>query len=289
MGNPFLFTARRYDGETSLYYCRARYYKPSIGRFLQTDPIGYGAGLNVYAYCGGNPVGLVDPYGLTPWGYVMGTDDYAFSLGADDYLNDVTQMTIGLGQGLANVAVGLLNTVIHPLDTAIGTVTGTVNTVLHPVETAKGIYGAASEKVSQLLGDDPRASGRVIGQAAGTAAVTAITSKAVSKLRTMRAIRRIEKAKGTSGIYEFTAKSGQKYVGQSGDIGRRIKEHLRTGRLKRSDITSVKIRKVKGGELTRRIAEQTRMNKLGGKGVLDNARNAMADKYWSGYNIPPVK
>jgi RHS repeat-associated protein len=38
LGNPYLFTGRAYDSEVGLYYYRARYYKPSIGRFLQTDP-----------------------------------------------------------------------------------------------------------------------------------------------------------------------------------------------------------------------------------------------------------
>ncbi|MBA7658533.1 hypothetical protein ES703_66489 [subsurface metagenome] len=37
LGNPYLFTGRRYDSETGLYYYRARYYKPSIGRFLQSN------------------------------------------------------------------------------------------------------------------------------------------------------------------------------------------------------------------------------------------------------------
>ncbi|UCG48260.1 MAG: hypothetical protein JSU94_00500, partial [Phycisphaerales bacterium] len=40
IGNPYYFTGRRLDGESSLYYYRARYYSPEIGRFLQTDPIG---------------------------------------------------------------------------------------------------------------------------------------------------------------------------------------------------------------------------------------------------------
>ena len=38
VNNPYLFTGRRYDPETALYYYRARYYAPDIGRFLQTDP-----------------------------------------------------------------------------------------------------------------------------------------------------------------------------------------------------------------------------------------------------------
>jgi len=62
--NPYLFTGRRFDTETGLYYYRARYYHPEIGRFLQTDPIGYGDGMNVYAYCGNGPVGRIDPSGL---------------------------------------------------------------------------------------------------------------------------------------------------------------------------------------------------------------------------------
>ncbi|GEM_PF-2958463 len=62
--NRFMFTGREFDKETGLYYYRARYYNPTIGRFLQTDPIGYGADINWYAYCGNNSVARNDPSGL---------------------------------------------------------------------------------------------------------------------------------------------------------------------------------------------------------------------------------
>jgi RHS repeat-associated protein len=62
--NRLMFTGREYDKETGLYYYRARYYNPQIGRFLQTDAVGYKAGMNWYAYCGNNSTNGIDPSGL---------------------------------------------------------------------------------------------------------------------------------------------------------------------------------------------------------------------------------
>jgi RHS repeat-associated protein len=60
----FLYTGQRYFGGVGLYYYKARFYDPKLGRFLQPDPIGYGAGMNMYAYVGGDPVNFTDPTGL---------------------------------------------------------------------------------------------------------------------------------------------------------------------------------------------------------------------------------
>jgi RHS repeat-associated protein len=51
--------------EAGLYYYKARFYDPSLRRFLNPDPIGYADGLNMYGYVGGDPVNGTDPSGLS--------------------------------------------------------------------------------------------------------------------------------------------------------------------------------------------------------------------------------
>ena len=60
--NPYRYCGENYDEETGLYYLRARYYDPRIGRFLTEDPAQ--DGLNWYVYCGNNPVMFTDRSGL---------------------------------------------------------------------------------------------------------------------------------------------------------------------------------------------------------------------------------
>ena len=63
IGNTTLFQGREYDYDLALYNYRARYFDPSQGRFLQTDPLGYQDSMNLYQGMGMNPVNFVDPWG----------------------------------------------------------------------------------------------------------------------------------------------------------------------------------------------------------------------------------
>jgi len=61
---PFRFTGREWDGETGLYYYRARAYEAGAGRFGRRDPALHVDAPNAYRYVGGNPVRLGDPTGM---------------------------------------------------------------------------------------------------------------------------------------------------------------------------------------------------------------------------------
>jgi len=58
--NPQRFPGQQLDATTGLHYNYFRDYDPATGRYLETDPIGLGGGVNLYAYVGGNPVNRVD-------------------------------------------------------------------------------------------------------------------------------------------------------------------------------------------------------------------------------------
>ena len=75
--NPFRYRSYIFDPETKLYYLKNRYYDPEIGRFISPDGIDYidpetVGGVNLYAYCGNNPVMRVDENGNAWWHWLLG-------------------------------------------------------------------------------------------------------------------------------------------------------------------------------------------------------------------------
>ena len=66
-GDRFQFAGMQTDPGTGLYYDKARWYSPVIGRFISQDPIGFwGGDGNLYRYVGDIPTTLTDPTGLFP-------------------------------------------------------------------------------------------------------------------------------------------------------------------------------------------------------------------------------
>ena len=60
----FQYTGQAWLPELGMYYYKARMYSPTLGRFMQTDPIGPAGGINLYAYVGNDPINATDPLGL---------------------------------------------------------------------------------------------------------------------------------------------------------------------------------------------------------------------------------
>ncbi len=139
--NPIRYRGYYFDVESSLYYLNTRYYDPQIGRFINADEItildetqSQIHGLNLYMYCGDNPVMNVDPSGRF-WDSIWGTLVAALSVIAmAASLVALTVLTGGVGTAaLLAVASGFL----------IGGAVGGVSAAIKGTSIAGGIFGGA--------------------------------------------------------------------------------------------------------------------------------------------------
>ena len=125
-GIRFRYTDQQWLSELGLYCYKARFYSPSLGRFLQTDPVGYGSDLNLYAYVGNDPVNQTDPSGLFFLQVVGGAVNAgigavaSFALGEDITLRNLAvDFAVGAASSGAVVA-GRLATLTQITNTGFG-------------------------------------------------------------------------------------------------------------------------------------------------------------------------
>ena len=106
--NPIRYRGYYYDTETELYYLKYRYYDPELGRFMTIDGIDYIEpdtinGLNLYAYCGNNPIMAVDPNGTVWW------NPFSWDWGAiSRFIGGVALAVVGAALTIASLPISLM-------------------------------------------------------------------------------------------------------------------------------------------------------------------------------------
>jgi RHS repeat-associated protein len=252
IGNPWLFTGQEWRGDIGLSNYKARWYQPTLGRFMQNDPVRFDAGdINLYRYCFNNPANANDPTGnLT---------EYEKNQIRESALAGGTVAGTILG-GTAGGAGGAV----------LGAPTG-------PGAILTGGAGAAAGAIE----------GAVVGAAVG-AAVGELTIVVVEAVESAVQSLRAEMSGDKEGVIyrvpgEHTS-SGDPYVGRTTNSNGPAGRGNGDGR----DRSKAEVVDKYKGTRDGRTKEQKAMDKEGGVEKLDNKRNEIAPEKRDDYGLPPL-
>jgi RHS repeat-associated protein len=295
------YTGHEDDAEVGLVYFGHRFYSPLLSRWVSPDPLtihALGGDVNPYAFVGGSPFGFVDPTGLdecdssksscsepppplpTCLDSSCGEEGGSYSSGS----NGTGTPSQGPGpHGEEGDAPDVVRQYGPPPPPSQAAASGNGSTnEIRPtrwvlrLEHGEWVSEETSGSVDVRL---PAGYGRgeqrkrlwsaslMLLSTVGVGEVLAAVEEAVALGEAASAAREGE------GIYEFSTASGKTYVGQSGDIAARLEQHLESGKLLEPDLSTVETTEVQGGKLAREIAEQQRIDQLGGVQALENIRN----------------